>query len=78
MTTTNPATATEATEIHYTVIDRDTGERWTSTSSTSVERTARELERCKALIDRKEFCLGIGRIDPDGSISDVTEEVYEA
>lgn len=70
--TMNPAAAT-----HYCVIDRDTGERWTSTSSTGVKHTARELERCKSHIDRKEFCLGIGRIDPDGSISDVTDEVYE-
>ncbi len=73
MTTPTPAAAVnEATEIHYTVIDRDNGERYSTTSSTSRDRTERERHRL-ALLDGKIVCLGIGRINPDGSIDDVTE-----
>lgn len=75
MTTTNPAAATEATEIHYTVIDRDNGERYSTTSSTSRERVERERNRL-ALKDGKIVALGIGRIAGDGSIDDVTEGEY--
>ena len=68
---TNPAIATGATEIHYCVIDRDSGERYSTTSSTSRSRTERERNRI-ALIDGKLVCLGVGRIDLDGTITDVT------
>ncbi len=61
---TNQAIATDATEIHYCVIDRDSGERYSTTSSTSRSRTERERNRI-ALSDGKFVCLGIGRIDPD-------------
>jgi len=61
-------------ETHYTVIDRDTGERYSTTSSTSRDKTERERNRI-ALRDGKLVCLGIGRIDPDGSIVDVTDDV---
>lgn len=59
--------------VHYTVIDRDSGERYTTTSSTSRHRTERERNRL-ALKYGKETCLGIGRIDPDGTLTDVTEQ----
>jgi hypothetical protein len=72
MTNTNPTIATEATEIHYCVIDRDSGERYSTTSSTSRDRIERERNRL-VLLDGKIVCLGIGQIDPDGTISDVTE-----
>lgn len=65
--------ATEATEIHYTVIDRDNGERYSTTSSPSRDRTERERNRI-ATTDGKLAALGIGRINPDGSIDDVTDE----
>lgn len=68
MTTTNQ---TEAGDIHYTVIDRDNGERYSTTSSTSRDRAERERNRI-ALTDGKLVCLGIGRISPDGTIEDVT------
>lgn len=69
---TNPAIATEATEIHYCVIDRDSGERYSTTSTTSRNRAERERNRI-ALTDGKLVCLGIGRIDPEGTVVDVTE-----
>ncbi len=70
---TNPATATNATEIHYCVIDRDSGERYSTTTSSSRSRMERERNRI-ALLDGKIVCLGIGQIDPDGTITDVTAE----
>lgn len=68
------ANTNPGTETHYTVIDRDSGERYSSTSSTSRARTERERNRI-ALLDGKLVCLGIGRISPDGTIVDVTNEV---
>lgn len=58
--------------IHYTVIDRDNGERYSTTSSPSRELTERERNRL-ALTDGKIVSLGIGQINPDGTIDDVTE-----
>jgi hypothetical protein len=66
-----------ATEIHYTVIDRDTCEPYLTTSSLKRSRTERAMSLCvaTAVSDGTLIRLGIGRIEPDGSIVDVTRTI---
>jgi hypothetical protein len=56
----------------FTVIDRETMERFITIDYESLDVAVRERERL-ALEYGKQFCLGIGAIDALGNLSDITE-----
>lgn len=51
----------------YTIIDRDSGEKFTTETIDSAERRRNELN----LKYGKQFCLGVARIDASGKLHDL-------
>ena len=64
---TNPAITTEATEIHYCVIDRDSGERYSTTSSTSRSRTMTTHIPNGTLVTLDDGSTATAHLDADGT-----------
>jgi hypothetical protein len=61
-----------AATAHYTVIDRDTGERFSTTTYSTRDRAERRRNEL-ALKYGKEFALGIGRDTAGTMDSDITD-----
>jgi hypothetical protein len=57
----------------YTIIDRDSGERFATEDYVSRDRAERRRNEL-ALKYGKEFCLGVAEIDEGGNLRDITEE----